>query len=328
MQSFWQWFIGEAGAGWIIGILGLIGGIYAWLRRERPPKIVIQEVSHISLLDVHPSQSNRIHVGYSDTDGSESKIESLQQIKLSIYNLGTRDISEAIDLVLTFRRKEQSANSDDDGAVGFRRLVFDDVACKAEGMPTDGSANEQSVRITIPYLNSYRTHHHYAMAYLMTEHLVQLQLVRGSGKGWSARLSTLDQFWTFRRTMARAIQLTALGLICLSSVWFYVELLGSPVYGALYNPTTDNLDRLIALLTQHRESVQAHGLPPVWTRFISELELGPNLRLGWAMTALMISGLVLVYLAQQPYKLATWLTAKSLHIVPPEQWLMDSQQAS
>ncbi len=327
MQSFWQWFIGEAGAGWIIGILGVIGGVYAWLRRERPPRIVIQEVKQISLLDIHPSQSDKIHVGYSDTDGSEHKIESLEQVKLAVYNLGTKDITETVDFVLTFRRKKQPADAEDSESIGFWRLVFDDATCEAESIPTDGSVHEQSVRIRIPYLNSYRTHHHYALAYLMTEHAAQLQLVRGNGKGWSASLSTLDQFWTRRRTMARAVRMTAIGLVLLAGVLCFFVMLGDPFYAVQITPTLDNVDRLIELLTRLRESVLAHGVSPYGTRFFEGLHSGLANSFIMATLLLVVLAYISSYLISHQHRLAGLLAAKSLNVVPPERWDTDTSKS-
>lgn len=324
MQSFWQWFIGEAGAGWIIGLIGLIGGVYAWLRRERPPKIVVQETRRISLLDVHPSQAEKIRVSYLDSVGNESRIASLQQTELAIYNTGTRDISEAINLVLTLRRADQSTGSGDKEGVGFWRVVFDDVTCTAEGLTANGSAGEQSVEMRIPYLNSYLTHRHAIMAYLITEYSVQLHLLRGRGRGWSARLSTLDSYLKLRSKLAQVIRVSAVALLALSAVPPFVALLDSPVYGALYNPTLSNLDRLIAMLVKLRESVQLHGVPPVWTRLFFEFKGGYGFRYGLALVLSLTGGLVSVYLTAHQRRIAGWLAARLLCIAPPERWRIDT----
>ena len=76
MPRFWDWLIGEAGAGWIIGLLGLLGVLFTWLRRERPSRVIIQEINTIRLLDIHPSQRERLSVHYTDTQGEQERIQT------------------------------------------------------------------------------------------------------------------------------------------------------------------------------------------------------------------------------------------------------------
>jgi hypothetical protein len=320
MQSFWNWLVGEAGAGWIIGLIGIIGAVYAWLKRDRPPSIVIQEVRRLGLLDVHPSQSDRIRVSYLDKVGEECRIESLQQIELVIYNSGTRDVSETVDLVLTFRREIPGGDSAAAQPIGFWRLAFDDETCASGAVATDRSPHEESVRITIPYLNAYGIHHHFIKAYLMTEHSVLLHLVRGSGKGWSARLSTLDDFRTLRRRLARALTLGSLLLFLACSAYFLVEFLRHPVYAVFYNPTLSNIDRLIALLNRTRESVLAHGAPPFWSRLFSPLEFAAGSSYVRAFLAWLAASAVTLHLSLEGQALAARLAARLLGILPPERW--------
>ena len=72
-----EWLIGEAGAAWIIGVLGILGAAYTWLRRERPVRIIVQELSHTRLLDIHPAQRDSLLVSYKTSDGKEAPITDL-----------------------------------------------------------------------------------------------------------------------------------------------------------------------------------------------------------------------------------------------------------
>ena len=80
MQSFWNWLIGEAGAGWIVGILGIIGGIYAWRKRERPPRVVLQEVNSVNLLDIHPSQAEKLEVYYTPDPERKDRMHKISRL--------------------------------------------------------------------------------------------------------------------------------------------------------------------------------------------------------------------------------------------------------
>ena len=106
MPSFFEWFIGEAGAGWVIGVLGLLGMLYTWRRRERPPKVVVPEIGKTRLLDLDPSEHEKLSVYYKDSAGEDRRVQKLQQGEYAVYNNGTVDISEPLEFSLMFTHSD------------------------------------------------------------------------------------------------------------------------------------------------------------------------------------------------------------------------------
>lgn len=318
MESFSRWLLGEAGAGWIIGIIGILGGLYAWTRREKAPKIIVQQVRSISLLDVHPSQSGSIRVAYLDPTHEPCGIESLHQTELVVYNTGTKDVVEPIELVITFHRKEATNGSIGENEIGFWKLVFDDVGCKSETLLSNDEEVGQRALMTIPYLNSYSTHGHCVRAYLITEHSVELRLVRGTGKGWSAALYTLDQFADARAKTARLIRYGLLASYVVCSIWLFSTLLQSPVSAALYMPTLKNLDRAIEVLSQQRSAVLAAGVPPIWTRLLGWKETAPTPQAVMAVVVWLI--IVFAVGLRGHNAVSAWVASRYLGVETPQHW--------
>ena len=125
MGSFWDWLVGEAGAGWIVGFIGLLLSLYAWLHRECAPKVIVQEVNSIRLLDIHSTQRESLSVFYTDSEGQQVRVQDLQQEEVVIYNNGTVDVREPLQLVIRFHQ----AGSKGEEFSGFWQLVSDDPGC-------------------------------------------------------------------------------------------------------------------------------------------------------------------------------------------------------
>ena len=104
---------------WLIGVLGILGAAYTWLRRERPVRVIIQETSHTRLLDIHPAQRDRLEVSYKTSSGREVPITDLNQSEFAIYNSGTRDITEPLVVNLVLE------SSDSDREIGAWDAVID-----------------------------------------------------------------------------------------------------------------------------------------------------------------------------------------------------------
>lgn len=179
MESFWDWLIGEAGAGWIIGLLGVMGGVYAWLRRERPGRVIVQEVNRVRLLDIDASQRNQLAVYYKESDGTQVQITDLVQSEWVIYNGGSRDILEPFSITLGPKGKAYS---------GFLKVVGQDNWCRSSVIRDPGNQVVTGIRFEFDYLNAYQEHEQIARFFLLAEQVFSVELVEGNGRGWSAML--------------------------------------------------------------------------------------------------------------------------------------------
>jgi hypothetical protein len=84
MQAIWDWLITDAGAGWVLGILGITWALYTWKKRERPGQVVVREVDKFRLLEISPSQHPSLTFLYPTVQGTQTSITNLQQTKLII----------------------------------------------------------------------------------------------------------------------------------------------------------------------------------------------------------------------------------------------------
>lgn len=235
IQAFLSWVFSEAGAGWaaasIVLVIALVGWILDRRRRERAPRVIIQEIKRTKLLDIHPSQQDRLRVHYTDENGTQEPVKDLQQKEIVIYNNGTRDILEPLEpLELVFRFP--SLDPDQAQLGGFWRWFFDDGVYASRrleevsiaGIPEElGLKVARGVTVELPYLNSYPVHRDYFKAYLVSDGEVEVSLVgRHSGKGWSAHFVSLDRWRGLQRRVNTAIlwacaALLLLGLVVLGS---------------------------------------------------------------------------------------------------------------
>lgn len=190
--TFINWLIGEAGIGCLIGVLTLLGGIagaiFSWLKRERPTRVIVQELMETVLLDIHPAQRKNLSVFYTSSEGEQTRINNLIQKSLCIYNMGTKNIEEPLNLLLYLSERDTSKKP-----AGFWKIFFDSpLQCQSE-LLTDESGTNIGVKITLPFLNSYSYHQQIVIAKLVSEHPVEIKLVGGIGKGWSASYYTMEQ---------------------------------------------------------------------------------------------------------------------------------------
>lgn len=233
MGAFWDWFIGEAGAAWIIGLLGLIGVIYTLFHRERAPRVILQETSSRWLLNIHDSQRDALRVQYGTPPEDVIDIHSLEQTDLVIYNTGTKDLTEPIEIMLRFRR---IASSDGDTVVGFWRLTFDDAVCMAQPERSTATEPSDEVVVTVQYLNSYDIHGHCARGYLISENTIEPELVTGTGRGWSARCVTIRSFLEWNKRATKTVRNALTVATCALAVIAVVLLLQYPSLRAMIAP--------------------------------------------------------------------------------------------
>jgi hypothetical protein len=267
MQSFWQWFIGEAGAGWVIGFLVglLIGGLYGWLKRDRPPKIAIQEIDSIRLLDIHPSQRDKLSVHYADDADNRQQIENLVQREFVIYNRGARDLLEPVKLRFDlFEPYTGGQTNPKKRYSGFWRLIFDDPAYRWEPICDHTHQASTGFQLELPYLNSYPVHTHHIRAYLISEKDVTLELSTRVGKGWSAYFVSLDVLEVLQDQMARLSGLGILGPGILLLILLLSSMFQNPIFQVYLDPTDANIETALQTFQNLYEAYKVYGISGGW----------------------------------------------------------------
>src|SRR5512138_1927737 len=83
VQNFFNWLFSDAGAGWVFGIVSLIGLAITYYRSNLSKKVIVQELSKTTLLNVSSDVADRIQVSFDN-----KKIKALGQIKYEIFNNG------------------------------------------------------------------------------------------------------------------------------------------------------------------------------------------------------------------------------------------------
>lgn len=201
MSSFWDWFIGDAGAAWIVGALSVLLTLYMWQKRERPAKVVVQVINKISLLNIHSAGVTKLHVFYEDEQGGMNRIQALEQTEIIIYNSGTRDITEPLEVNLRFRFKDKK---------GLWAILGDDAA---KTMSMHYGAQDQYIdsKFSSPYLNSYFEHQQIYTIFLVAEYPMEVELLPSFGKGWSSYLVALEGMSQGEAKRKRLVRFLALG---------------------------------------------------------------------------------------------------------------------
>ncbi len=277
MQSFWDWLIGEAGAGWIIGFLGILGGVYAWLKRERPSHVVVQEVKRTTLLDIHPSQKEKLEVYYTPEPENRETVQNLVQSQIVIYNTGTRDISEDIRLELEISEGDSSEAT----SPVLIEPIFDDPTKSGRVYDEQNGTPITGVVITTPYLNSFPQLKHFVRGYLVSNRILDLKLSSGSGKGWSGRFISLDRMFEVesrvRSILNRAVYFALASVLVLLALGSLIGLLEDRTFfQAALKPNRDNIAAGIQLCEETRkahpceEMWEALQTTPLLARFISD----------------------------------------------------------
>lgn len=278
MESWQDWLIGEPGAVWITGtlllVLTVVGLLLRWRRRERPPHVVIQEIESIRLLDIHPSQRNRLQVKYLDENGTSETVEDLRQKEIVIYNDGTRDILEPLELRLRFREPSSTDKPFD----GFWRWFSDDNRCAATPLE-DGEIIEPyrggircraiwgGLGLDLQYLNSYSTHGDYVAGHLISDgdlHIVLWGKV--GGKGWSADFTSLQRLDQLNGRVRRTLSRASLSLVLFGMAVFFSQSLLS----ALFSPDIlfGHIGMIVALLGVVLDSLGVTVAPRIVRRYL------------------------------------------------------------
>lgn len=256
MESFLAWLIGEAGAGWIFGFFGLIGAIYAWRVRERPPYVVVQEIDAFKLLNIHHSQRDTLEVYFSTKPGERKAIFYLMQREIIIYNNGTKDINEEIQLELEALFPPQESSEQE--PILSLASDFDQVDFSLKYDKPNANLI-QKFTLTIPYLNSYPTHKQFIRVHLIADRPFALDLIKGIGRGWSTKLVSLKELIKIKleiRLWIDRVTIFLLTFFFLALVLYFLTFISGNIGQAQLNPTPANIQLALQEYKEQLESFQ------------------------------------------------------------------------
>jgi hypothetical protein len=312
MQSFWNWLIGEAGAGWIFGLLGIALLLYSGLKREKPPRVIVQEVRRLRLLDIHPSQKDRLEVYYTTALGGREAVPNLAQRQIVVYNSGTTDILEEIRLELQI---STPGSSQEENPHALMESIFDAPASSGLIYNGQDAGPVTGVYITIPYLNSFPVHKHYVTGYLISDQNLDLELLSGTGKGWSARFVSLRKAREIWRRLSSILQkvVSALLASCLLTIVPLFFLVGSDYVRIRVNPAPSDVQLCAENCRENYERLLTLPLLARFTRSPDEVLLA----LG--MVQLFLASAIL-FVRQY---LIGWIITWRLGIQPPRKFGID-----
>jgi hypothetical protein len=168
-KSFLDWLFSEAGAGWIFGIVSLIGFLLSLLLRKRPNRLVCKEVNRTSLIKIRKEVRDNIDVTF-----CKEHVKNLALVEMVIFNKGS-DVIRDILLTVKFLKDTKVLSAS-----------LESVPENLE-VTTDFIESNQA-KIKIPFLNPIRPHKHRIKAIILCDGDIQKYKVIGSGEGWSVQL--------------------------------------------------------------------------------------------------------------------------------------------
>jgi len=326
MSAFWRWLIGEAGAGWIIGLLGFFFALYTWVRRTRPPRVVVQEVEVLRLLDVHPSQRTNLEVLFRPSQGALHRVQNLIQKKIVIYNSGSMGITDPLELEIqvSWASHEQGRTS-----TPFLHAVFDEPMTVDLVQDGEGGSMHTGIRLSVPYLNSYPLHQHYVTGYLVSNEDMRFDLRQKTGKGWSARAVSLQevrdtQLRILRIYLKPAYRFCNVASLVLFVIWGATWYTGGH-FRAVLNPSAANIQELLRVYEHRWLDLAAKPLP---VRFLLGV---PVIAFDWLgiyafLGAYALAFVTLALLANQR-RLASWMCRVTMGIQPPSRFVEAAEES-
>jgi hypothetical protein len=167
-KSFLDWLFSEAGAGWIFGIVSLIGLLLSLLLRKRPNRLVCKEVNRTSLIKIRKEVRDNIDVTF-----YKEPVKNLALVEMVIFNKGSEVIR---DILLTVKFSKNT------------RVLATPLKVVPENLAvTTDSIESNQVKIKIPFLNPIRPHKHRIKANIVCDGDIEKYKVIGSGEGWSVQ---------------------------------------------------------------------------------------------------------------------------------------------
>lgn len=188
-KSFLDWLFSTAGAGWIVGIVSLIGLLYTYLVRKRPNRLVCKEVSRTSLVKISKEVRDKIDVLFNN-----NPVKNLAQVEINIFNKGSEVIRDIL-LTVKFSKKTRVL------ATSFEVVPENLVV-------TMDSIGSNLAKIKIPFLNPIRPHRHRIKANIVCDGDVEKYKVIGNGEGWSVQ----SLMFPSKKELLRRFSITAIAL--------------------------------------------------------------------------------------------------------------------
>lgn len=167
-KGFLDWLFSEAGAGWIFGIVSLIGLLLSLLLRKRPNRLVCKEVGRTSLVKIRKEVRDNIDVSFNN-----EPVKNLALVEMDIFNKGSEVIR---DILLTVKFSKNT------------RILATSFKVVPENLTvTTDSIESNQAKIKIPFLNPIRPHKHRIKANIVCDGDIEKYKVIGSGEGWSVQ---------------------------------------------------------------------------------------------------------------------------------------------
>jgi hypothetical protein len=161
-----EWLVTDAGAGWIVGILGLSATMYGQITKRRPTIVVCKEAGKFSLIEIDKKVKENIQVKYKSLD-----IENLSQIELELFNNGAKTIKNfKMDILFDKGTK-----------------ILDVVTGKTTDITGKWTSKHNSLNLELPYLNSYSGHHTKLTVKILCDGTINSLEISGGGEGWSLK---------------------------------------------------------------------------------------------------------------------------------------------
>lgn len=170
--SFLDWIFSEAGAGWIFGIVTLIGLLLSLYLRKRPNRLVCKEIGRISLVKIRKEVRDKIDVSFNN-----EPVKNLALVGMDIFKKGSEVIR---DILLTVKFTENTRV-----LATYLEVVPENLAV------TTNSIESNQAKIIIPFLNPIRPHKHRIKVNIVCDGDIEKYKVIGSGEGWSVQLLRL-----------------------------------------------------------------------------------------------------------------------------------------
>jgi len=167
-KSFLDWLFSEAGAGWIFGIVSLIGLLLSLLLRKKPNRLVCKDVSRTSLVKIREEIRDKINVSFNN-----NPVKNLAQVEMEILNKGSEVIR---DILLTVKFSKNTRVLDKSFEVVPENLAV-----------TTDSIGSNQIKIKIPFLNPFHPHKHRIKLNIICDGDIEKYKVIGSGEGWSVQ---------------------------------------------------------------------------------------------------------------------------------------------
>lgn len=346
-----QWLTGEAGAGWIVGVVGIIvGALYYWKSRPQPPKIAIQEIRRTRLLDIHSSQQEKLKVTLIDSEGVEQDVKNLEQREFVIYNNGKSDLLEPVELSLKLageivEEKKRGVWYFVNNAMGrdnitvqatkserdyFQQWSFDNPECEISPFSVNEKQLITGIRFKIPYLNSYPAHQHYLVVRLIADGEYIYELNSRVGKGWSSYFVALRKMDMMKRRWRFALRGTivlVMGLIYM----FFALTIAQRMFGEQSllwssNLTPEKINQLVKECEQscsqnYREDLENLANLNFINKFFYRFR--PVRSLSFSDTLFLGIAFIFLVIAIFESKISSWLMYKFLRVRPTSEFSIE-----